>query len=96
MKSRINRFWGLILVLALVVAACGGDGETTTTSGEEPVTTEGGTGGGTLASPFGRIADALDALPLGGVIALGKGTYREAVTLDVLSRNWEEPSTEDR
>jgi phosphate transport system substrate-binding protein len=45
MKSRINRFWGLILVLALVVAACGGDGETTTTSGEEPVTTEGGTGG---------------------------------------------------
>src|SRR5262245_46434457 len=43
---------------------------------------EGGTGDGTLASPFGRIANAIGALPTGGVIALGKGTYREAVTLD--------------
>ncbi|NIS34721.1 MAG: hypothetical protein GWN73_30450, partial [Actinobacteria bacterium] len=59
-----------------------GDFPTALPAGPVRYVRPGATGGdGTMASPFGTVADALAGAPDGVVIALARGTHAEAVSI---------------
>ena len=76
--------WLLSLCLVTVTGCGGNPTSATAPSGTTPQTAQwyvapGGTGGGTQASPFGRIQDALDAAGSGERVVISAGRYDESL-----------------
>lgn len=77
--------WLLSLCLVAVTAGCGGNPTSAAApSGTTPQTAQwyvapGRTGGGTQASPFGRIQDALDVASAGETVTVSAGIYNESI-----------------